>query len=93
MLSDNQIEALRSSLTTKCGDVTYAPELFLRNEIIPQFIIVYVIFNRRYTFTLPVYIFENAIYLEEYEKVQKDLINEVIRNVELAHKREERILL
>lgn len=39
------------------------------------------------------YIFENAIFLEEYEKVQKDLINEIIRNVELAHKREERLQL
>lgn len=93
MLSDNQIEALRDSLTTKCGNVTYTPQLYLRNETIPQLVIVYIIFNKRYNFTLPMYIFENAIYLEEYEKVQKDLINEIIRNVELAHKREERILL
>ena len=91
MLSDNQIESLRDSLTIKCGNVTYTPQLYLRDETIPQLVVVYNIFNKRYNFTLPMYIFENAIFLEEYEKVQKDLINEIIRNVELAHKREERL--
>lgn len=70
----------------------YTP-LYLRDETLPQLVVVYSIFNKRYNFTLPMYIFENAIFLEEYEKVQKDLINEIIRTVELAHKREEQLQL
>lgn len=31
MLRDNQIESLRDSLTTKCGNVTYTPQLYLRD--------------------------------------------------------------
>ena len=89
MLSKEKIEELKDRLTTTLGNITYIPEMYLRNETIPQLVIVYLIFGKRYTFTIPSYLFEEAVHLEEYNKVSEDFISEVIRNVELSHKREE----
>nr|DAW75158.1 MAG TPA: hypothetical protein [Bacteriophage sp.] len=91
MLSKERIKELKELLTTTCGNITYIPEMYLKNEVVPQLVIVYVIFGKRYNFTIPAYLFEEAIHLDEYKKVSEDFINEVIRNVELAHKREELI--
>ena len=91
MLSKEKIEELKELLTITLGTITYIPEMYLRNEVIPQLVIVYVIFGKRYNFTIPAYLFEEAVHLDEYKKVSEDFINEVIRNVELAHKREELI--
>ena len=91
MLSKERIKELKELLTTTCNNTTYIPEMYLKNEVVPQLVIVYVIFGKRYTFTIPTYLFEEAVHLDEYKKVSEDFINEVTRNVELAHKREELI--
>lgn len=89
MLSKEKIEELKDRLTTTLGNITYVPEMYLRNEIAPQLVIVYAIFDKIYTFTVPAYLFEEAVHLERCTKVSEDFISEVIRNVRLAYKREE----
>lgn len=89
MLSKERIKELKDQLTITYGKVTYTPELFLRKEVVPQLVIVYVIFDKRYTFTLPLFLFENVDNAKAYESAQEEFIREIKRNVRLAHKREE----
>lgn len=91
MLSKERIKELKDQLTITYDKVTYTPELFLRKEVVPQLVIVYVIFDKRYTFTLPLFLFENVDNVKAYEKAQEEFIREIKRNVRLAHKREELI--
>ena len=88
MLSKEKIEELKERLTVTYDEVTYTPELFLRNEFVPQLVIVYIIFNKRYTFTVPLFLFENVDNSKSYESAQEEFIREVKRNVRLAHRRE-----
>lgn len=87
MLSKEKIEELKERLTVTYDEVTYTPELFLRNEFVPQLVIVYIIFNKRYTFTIPLFLFENVDNSKSYESAQEEFIREVNRNVRLAHRR------
>lgn len=91
MLSKEKIEELKDRLTVTYDEVTYTPELYLRKEVVPQLVIVYVIFDKRYTFTLPLFLFENVDKAKAYEKAQEEFIREVKRNIRLALKREELI--
>lgn len=91
MLSKEKTKELKDRLTITHNKVTYTPELFLRKEVVQQLVIVYVIFDKRYTFTLPLFLFENVDNVKAYEKAQEEFIREVKRNVRLAHKREELI--
>ena len=91
MLSKEKTKALKDQLTITYDKVTYTPELYLRKEVVPQLVIVYVIFDKRYTFTLPLFLFENVDKAKAYEKAQEEFIREVKRNVRLALKREELI--
>ena len=91
MLSKEKTKELKDRLTITCDKVTYTPELYLRKEVVPQLVIVYVIFDKRHTFTLPLFLFENVDNAKAYEKAQEEFIREVKRNVRLAHKREELI--
>lgn len=88
MLSKEKIEELKERLTVTYDEVTYTPELFLRKEFVPQLAIVYIIFNKRYTFTVPLFLFENVDISKSYESAQEEFIREVNRNVRLAHRRE-----
>ena len=87
MLSKEKIEELKERLTVTYDEVTYTPELFLRNGFVPQLVIVYIIFNKRYTFTIPLFLFENVDNSKSYESAQEEFIREVNRNVRLAHRR------
>lgn len=87
MLSKEKIEELKERLTVTYEEVTYTPELFLRKEFVPQLVIVYIIFNKRYTFTIPLFLFENVDNSKSYESAQEEFIREVNRNVRLAHRR------
>ena len=87
MLSKEKIEELKERLTITYDEVTYTPELFLRKEFVPQLVIVYIIFNKRYTFTIPHFLFENVDTSKSYESAQEEFIREVNRNVRLAHRR------
>lgn len=87
MLSKEKIEELKERLTVTYDEVTYTPELFLRKEFVPQLVIVYIIFNKRYTFTVPLFLFENVDNSKSYESAQEEFIREVNRNVRLAHRR------
>lgn len=87
MLSKEKIEELKERLTVTYDEVTYTPELFLRKEFVPQLVIVYIIFNKRYTFTIPLFLFENVDNSKSYESAQEEFIREVNRNVRLAHRR------
>lgn len=87
MLSKEKIEELKERLTVTYDKVTYTPELFLRNGFVPQLVIVYIIFNKRYTLTIPLFLFENVDTSKSYESAQEEFIREVNRNVRLAHRR------
>lgn len=87
MLSKEKIEELKERLTVTYDKVTYTPELFLRKEFVPQLVIVYIIFNKRYTFTVPLFLFENGGTSKSYESAKEEFIREVNRNVRLAHRR------
>lgn len=91
MLSKERVKELKDLLATELGETNYIPELYLLQEIIPQLAIVFIINAKKYTFTIPLYLFENNYDIEVYRRVQTDLINEIKRNVKLAHKREELI--
>lgn len=91
MLSKERIKELKDQLTITYDEVTYTPELFLRKEVVPQLVIVYTIYSKRNTFTLPLFLFENVDNVKAYESAQEEFIREVKRNVRLAHKREELI--
>lgn len=91
MLSKEKTKELKDKLTITCDKVTYTPELFLRKEVVPQLVIVYIINDKRYTFTIPLFLFENVDNAKAYESAQEEFIREVKRNVRLAHKREELI--
>lgn len=91
MLSKERIKRLKELLTVDCKSTAYIPEFYLRKEVIPQLIITYIIYDKRYNFTLPLYLFENIDNSNTYEKAQEELVNEIKRNVKLAHKREELI--
>lgn len=87
MLSKEKIKELKERLTVTYDKVTYTPELFLRKEAVPQLVIVYTVFNKRYTFTIPLFLFENVDESNSYESAQEEFIREVKRNVRLAHRR------
>ena len=89
MLSKEKTKELRERLTVTYDEVTYTPELYLRKEVVPQLVIVYVIFDKRYTFTLPIFLFENADKAKIYKSATEEFIREVKRNIRLAHKRED----
>jgi hypothetical protein len=91
MLSKERIKKLKEVLTVDCKSTAYIPEFYLHKEVIPQLIITYVIYDKRYNFTLPLYLFENTDNSNTYERAQEELVNEIKRNVRLAHKREELI--
>lgn len=91
MLSKERIKRLKELLTVDCRSTAYIPEFYLRKEVIPQLIITYIIYDKRYNFTLPLYLFENNDNSNTYEKAQEEFIREIKRNVRLAHKREELI--
>lgn len=91
MLSKERIKRLKELLTVDCRSTAYIPEFYLRKEVIPQLIITYIIYDKRYNFTLPLYLFENTDNSNTYEKAQEEFIREIKRNVRLAHKREELI--
>lgn len=91
MLSKEKTKELKDQLTITYDKVTYTPELYLRKEVVPQLVIVYILFDKRYTFTLPLFLFENVDKAKAYEKAQEEFIREVKRNIRLALKREELI--
>ena len=91
MLSKERIKRLKELLTVDCRSTAYIPEFYLRKEVIPQLIITYIIYDKRYNFTLPLDLFENTDNSNTYEKAQEEFIREIKRNVRLAHKREELI--
>lgn len=91
MLSKERIKELKELLTTTCNNTTYTPELYLRKEVVPQLVIVYAINDKRCTFNIPLFLFENVDNVKAYESAQEEFIREIKRNVRLAHKREELI--
>lgn len=108
MLSETQIKLLKEILQVQCGMYLYNPEIYLQKGLLAHLSIVYTIFEKRYTFTIPLFLFEypevktakdtlddksNELIKLEYAKQVKIIAEEIRRNVELAHKREERILL
>lgn len=107
MLSENQIKTLKELLQIRCGMYLYNPEIYLQKGLLAHLSIVYTIFEKRYNFTIPLFLFEypeaktakdtldnsNELLRREYAKQVKVIVDEIRRNVELAHKREERILL
>ena len=107
MLSENQIKNLKELLQIRCGMYVYNPEIYLQKGLLAHLSIVYTIFGKQCTFTIPLFLFEypevktakdtldksNELLRLEYEKQVKVIVDEIRRNVELTHKREERILL
>lgn len=107
MLSETQVKVLKEALQVRCGMYVYNPEIYLQKGLLAHLSIVYTIFEKRYNFTIPLFLFEypevktakdtldnsNELLRREYEKQVKVIVDEIRRNVELAHKREERILL
>lgn len=107
MLSEMQVKVLKEALQVRCGMYVYNPEIYLQKGLLAHLSIVYTIFEKRYTFTIPLFLFEypevktakdtldnsNELLRREYAKQVKVIVEEIRRNVELAHKREERILL
>lgn len=91
MLSKERIKRLKELLTVDCKSTAYIPEFYLRKEVTPQLVITYIIYDKRYNFTIPLFLFENTDNSKTYEKAQEEFIREVKRNVRLAHKREELI--
>lgn len=88
MLSKEKTKELKDKLTVTYDEVTYTPELFLRKEVVPQLVIVYTLLNKRCTFTIPLFLFENVDKAKAYESAQEEFIRGVKRNVRLAHRRE-----
>ena len=107
MLSETQVKVLKEALQVRCGMYAYNPEIYLQKGLLAHLSIVYTIFGKHYTFSIPLFLFEylevktakdtldksNELLRIEYEKQVKVIVDEIRRNVELAHKREERILL
>lgn len=91
MLSKEKTKELKDRLTITYDKVTYTPELFLRKEVVPQLVIVYIVNDKRSTFTIPLFLFENVDNAKAYESAQEEFIREVKRTVRLLHKREELI--
>ena len=89
MLDNYTIHDLQKRLIVKCGEVIYNPVMYLVQGMIPQLEVIYAIYGKSYKFTIPVYLFESY---NRYTVGKVDeLIEEIKRNVKLAHKRGENL--
>lgn len=89
LIRKERVEELKGILTIQCGNIIYTPEMYLKNETVPMIQVVYLIYGKHYTFTIPVFLFESTNRFTEGRV--EELVSEIKRNVELAHKREELI--
>lgn len=89
MLDSYTIRDLQNRLIVKCGEVIYNPVMYLVQGMIPQLEVIYPIYGKSYKFTIPVCLFES--YNRYTVGKVDDLIKEIKRNVELAHKRGEKL--